>query len=70
MRCGHCGFVQPSPIFVGDTKIFDTLVTAGNVTNCGKCGKMINMNKENMAYVLADGSGGAVYNDFGGNKAS
>lgn len=70
VKCGHCGTVQPSGIFVGDTQSFETLVTSGNTQQCRNCGKIINMNKENMSYVLADGSGGAMYDDFTGNKAS
>ena len=71
LKCGHCGMQQPSAIFIGDTETFETIVTSGNTQQCRnpKCRQMINVNKENMAYTLADGSGGAVYNEFGGNKA-
>jgi hypothetical protein len=71
LKCGHCGTHQPCAIFCGDTQVFDTLTAAGNIQQCRnpKCRQMIHCNKENMSYVLADGSGGSVGEDFGGNKA-
>lgn len=67
--CGHCGLRFPSPIFLGDMFTFETATTSGNRAECPRCREMIHCNKENMSYVLADGSGGSVGSDFPGNKA-
>jgi hypothetical protein len=69
LKCPHCGHQFPSPIFITDVVAFETAVTSGNKTWCPKCRQKIDCNKENMAYVLADDSGGAVGPDFG-NKDS
>jgi len=65
IKCGHCGHRFNSPIFFGNTETFETATTSGNTAQCPSCNKMINCNKSNMSYVLADDTGGAVSNDFG-----
>ncbi|MDR8087800.1 hypothetical protein [Burkholderia gladioli] len=64
LKCPN-GHKFPSPIFIGDKRSFDSATMSGNRTNCPKCGVVFSCNKENMSYVLADDSGGAVGDDFG-----
>lgn len=66
VQCPHCGTKFPSPIFIADTESFDTAILAGNRAQCPNpnCGKMINCNKENMSYLLADETGGFVGKEF------
>ncbi|WP_082721992.1 hypothetical protein [Burkholderia sp. RF2-non_BP3] len=54
-----------SPIFLGDTETFDSGVLFGNTAQCPTCGALVDCNKENMSYILADGSGGLVGDGFG-----
>jgi DNA-directed RNA polymerase subunit M/transcription elongation factor TFIIS len=65
IKCNACGNRFRSPIFFGHTAAFDSATTSGNKAQCPKCGTMINCNKDNMSYVLADDSGGAVGGGFG-----
>jgi hypothetical protein len=65
--CGHCNTRFPSPIMFGDVQTFESATTAGNIAQCPRCRTMINCNKDNMSYVLADDSGGSVGPNFGGN---
>lgn len=69
LKCGHCGTYNPSMIFFGNTESLESSFTSGNTQQCISCRKMINCNKENYSYVLADGSGGSVAGDFIDNKA-
>ncbi len=71
IKCGHCGTKFRSPIHFGDTESFDSATLSNNTAQCPnpKCRKTIHCNKENMSYVLADGSGGFVGNDRDSNKA-
>lgn len=69
IQCGHCGTKFPSPIFLGDTKTFESATLWGNRAQCPNCQRMIDCNKENMSYVLEDGSGGFVGDDFPDNRA-
>lgn len=65
LKCPHCGHRQSSPIQFGDVRSFETGLAMGNKSQCRQCGKMIDCNKANMSYVLADDSGGSVGPDFG-----
>lgn len=64
IKCPN-GHRIPSPIFIGDTATFDSGVLFGNKAQCPTCGTWVDCNKENMSYILADGSGGVVGDDFG-----
>lgn len=64
IKC-KCGHRFNSPIFFGDTETFDLATTSGNKAQCPSCRTMIDCNKTNMSYVLADNSGGAVGHGFG-----
>ena len=64
IKC-KCGHRFHSPIFFGDTETFDTATTSGNKAQCPSCEIMIDCNKTNMSYILADNSGGAVGDEFG-----
>ena len=70
LKCGHCGASNPSAIFFASTEALESSTTYGNTQTCNSCGKTIKCNKENYSYVLADGSGGMVANDFINNKPS
>lgn len=69
LKCGHCGALNESAIFIDSTEMLDAMTSWGNTQTCNSCRKTINCNKENYAYVLADGSGGMVANDFINNKS-
>jgi len=69
IKCGHCGDKFPSPIFLGDTETFDSATVSGNIAQCPKCGGVVNCNRENMSYELADTTGGFVGDERDHNKA-
>lgn len=69
VKCGHCGAMQKSSIFIGSTEALERIIMSGNKQQCIKCGKIFNCNRENFSYTLADGSGGNVGSDFIDNKA-
>ncbi len=71
LKCGHCGTHQRSMIFLGDETTFESATTSGNTQQCGNpaCGKMMNVNKENMRYITSDGKGGFMGDEFSDNKA-
>jgi hypothetical protein len=55
IRCQHCGQWFPSPIFMGDSRSFDTAKLFGNQAQCSNCGKMTGCNKENFRARFEDG---------------
>lgn len=63
--CGYCKTRFPSPMFIGDINSFESTATARIKVRCPACRQLIDCNKENMAYVLADDSGGLVGRSFG-----
>lgn len=67
VKCTNCGSRFNSPMFFGNTEIFDAATTWGNKVQCPECKTMIDCNKDNMSYVLADDSGGQVGGKFGEN---
>ena len=70
VKCGHCGAMHASPIFIGSTEALDNSIISGNMMKCSECQKIFKCNRENFAYTLADGSGGSVGADFIDNKVS
>ena len=69
IKCGFCGTKFRSPVFLGDTETFTSATMLGNTAQCPDCGRMIHCNSENMSYVLEDGTGGLVGNDYPDNRA-
>lgn len=71
IKCGHCGTIFPSPIFVGTTEALDGSFLLNNRVRCpnAACRQLIHCDKNNMSVLYADGSGGEVYWDWGDNKA-
>jgi predicted RNA-binding Zn-ribbon protein involved in translation (DUF1610 family) len=67
VKCPQCGNRFRAPIAFRDTEMFESALTWGNRVKCGSCGTMIDCNKDNMSYVLADDSGGSVGGKFGEN---
>lgn len=65
IKCNVCDHRFHSPIFFGDTATFESATTWGNKAQCPECGTMIDCNKDNMSYALADDTGGAVGGGFG-----
>ncbi|WP_258831440.1 hypothetical protein [Peribacillus frigoritolerans] len=52
--CPTCKTWSPSPIFIGNTETFASMIASGNTTNCIK-GHIINCNKENFRVRSDDG---------------
>lgn len=67
IKCPECGTKFNSPIFFGDVATFEAALTMGNITQCinPSCRVLIDCNRENMTYRLADESGGFVGEKFG-----
>lgn len=66
MQCIACKSWFPSPIQMGSMEALLSTFTAGNITNCPSCGRMVPCNKENMRVTRSDGKGGWVGDDTRG----
>jgi hypothetical protein len=47
IRCQHCKKWFPSPIFMGDSKSFNTATLFNNKAQCHHCKRMTGCDKEN-----------------------
>lgn len=68
LRCPKCKTRFRSFIQFGTLSAFETAITQGNTTDCPSCGHVFPCNRDNMSYVLADGSGGGVGPEFGSDS--
>jgi hypothetical protein len=55
IRCEHCKKWFPSPIFMGDSKTFNTTTLFNNKAQCPNCKKMTGCDKENFRARFEDG---------------
>lgn len=69
IKC-KCSHRFPSPIFIGSVEMFEAVVASGNKAECPKCRSMVDCNKDNMSYELADGSGGSMGYNYGDKSDS